>query len=192
MFQSCWLNTGEDDENMVEPFPISSYNPVIVKRQVLETSTILQEPQTIVNSGKIYVKDDFLFINEKNQGFHIFNNSNPANPTNIGFLKVLGSSDLAIKNDIIYVNNATDLIAIQPKIPCKINTKIICARNFPIMDRSSDSSDAFFRRDPAHVGHAHEGNILGSGRSTLRPATRSRFAGTDLGSGARPEPQDIS
>ena len=116
MFQSCWLNTGEDDENMVEPFPISSYNPVIVKRQVLETSTILQEPQTIVNSGKIYVKDDFLFINEKNQGFHIFNNSNPANPTNIGFLKVLGSSDLAIKNDIIYVNNATDLIAIQPNM----------------------------------------------------------------------------
>jgi hypothetical protein len=114
MFQSCWLHTGEDDDNMVEPFPISSsYNPVIVKRQVLETSTIFQEPQTIVNSGKIYVKDAFLFINEKNQGFHVFNNSNPANPENIGFLKVLGSSDLAIKNDIIYVNNATDLIAIQ-------------------------------------------------------------------------------
>lgn len=113
MFQSCWLNTGEDDDNMVEPFPISSYNPVIVKRQVLETSTIFQEPQTIINSGKIYVKDNFLFINEKNQGFHIFNNSNPENPENIGFLKVLGSTDLAIKNDIIYVNNATDLIAIQ-------------------------------------------------------------------------------
>ena len=113
MFQSCWLNTGEDDDNMVEPFPISSYNPVIVKRQVLETSTIFQEPQTIINFGKIYVKDNFLFNNEKNQGFHIFNNSNPENPENIGFLKVLGSTDLAIKNDIIYVNNATDLIAIQ-------------------------------------------------------------------------------
>ena len=28
-------------------------------------------------------------------------------------------------------------------MPGKIKTKIICARNLPIMDRSSDSSDAF-------------------------------------------------
>lgn len=113
MLHSCWLNHGENDDVNGEPFSISAYNPVIVKRQVLETSTILEDPKAIINSGKIYVKDSFLFINEKNQGFHIFNNSNPENPENIAFLKVMGSSDLAIKNDIIYVNNATDLIAIQ-------------------------------------------------------------------------------
>lgn len=116
LFQSCWFNNGEDDDFTGEPFPASMYDPVIVKRQVLETSTVLQEPQPIINSGKIYVKDAFLFINEKNQGFHIFNNSDPENPENIGFLQVLGSTDLAIKNEVIYVNNATDLIAIQTNL----------------------------------------------------------------------------
>lgn len=113
MLQSCWLNNVENDDVIGEPFSMSAYNPVIVKRQILETSTLLEDPKAIINSGKIYVKDSFLFINEKNQGFHIFNNSNPENPENIAFLKVMGSTDLAIKNDVIYVNNATDLIAIQ-------------------------------------------------------------------------------
>jgi hypothetical protein len=85
-----------------------------MKRAAFEASTGFESPKTIVNSGKIYVKGQFLFVNEKNEGFHVFDNNNPENPINIGFLKALGSSDLAIKDDIIYINNAVDLIAIQP------------------------------------------------------------------------------
>lgn len=113
VLQSCWYHNTEDDI-ITEPFPVSNYSPVILKRLVFEQTTSFESPKPIVNSGKIYIKDQFLFVNEKNQGFHIFNNSNPENPINIGFLKVLGSSDIAIKGDILYVNNATDLIAIQP------------------------------------------------------------------------------
>ncbi|WP_197276110.1 hypothetical protein [Mangrovimonas sp. TPBH4] len=105
---------GYDDDVFIEPMPSSLYTPVIMERSEFEASTTLESPKSIVNSGKIYVKDNFLFINEKNEGFHIFDNSNPENPINIGFIKVLGSSDLAIKGDILYVNNATDLVAIQP------------------------------------------------------------------------------
>ena len=71
-------------------------------------------PQTIINSGKIYVKDEFLFVNEINEGFHVLNNSNPETPENIGFLKVFGSTDIAIKGHVLYINNATDLISIVP------------------------------------------------------------------------------
>ncbi|WP_053977557.1 hypothetical protein [Mangrovimonas xylaniphaga] len=107
---------GYDDEVFIEPLPSSQYTPVIMERSEFEASTIFESPKSIVNSGKIYLKDNFLFINEKNEGFHVFDNSNPENPINLGFIKVLGSSDLAIKGDILYVNNATDLIAIQPNI----------------------------------------------------------------------------
>ena len=87
---------------------------MIIARLDFEASTEFESPQPIINSGKIYVIDEFLFVNEKNLGFHVFDNSNPESPVNIGFLKVLGSSDLAIKDDVIYINNAVDLIAIQP------------------------------------------------------------------------------
>lgn len=111
-FQSCWFNS--DDDDVSSPLPLSAYTPVILKRAVLESSITFEASKPIVNSGKIYVKSPFLFVNERNEGFHVFNNSNPENPINIGFLKVAGSSDLAIKDDIIYVNNAVDLIAIEP------------------------------------------------------------------------------
>jgi len=110
LLQSCvpFWGDGNDDD-----FPMASnYEPVIMKRSVFETTTTLEStPRAIENSGKIYVKDNYIFINEVNEGFHLINNSNPANPQNIGFIKVLGSSDLSIKEEVIYINNATDLIA---------------------------------------------------------------------------------
>lgn len=115
LLQSCWF-TNEADDIFIDPISLSNYTPVIMNRNDFESSTAYESPRTIINSGKIYVKDQFLFVSEKNQGFHIFNNSNPENPINIGFLKVLGSSDIAIKNEIFYINNATDLIAIQPDL----------------------------------------------------------------------------
>ncbi|WP_179020035.1 hypothetical protein [Winogradskyella forsetii] len=101
------------DENDDDFLIASNYEPIIMKRSVFETTTTLEStPRAIENSGKIYVKDDYIFINEVNEGFHLINNSNPSNPQNIGFIKVLGSSDLSIKDDVIYINNATDLIAV--------------------------------------------------------------------------------
>lgn len=102
-----------------EPIPISSYDPVVVKRSVLESSTTIESAKPIVNSGKIYIKDHFLFVGEKNEGFHVFDNSDPNNPVNKAFIKVLGASDLTIKGEILYINNATDLIAIKPNVTAK-------------------------------------------------------------------------
>lgn len=110
--QNCWW-VGTSDEPNNTGINFSNYEPVIVSRTELETSTIIESPKTIENSGKIYVKDQFLFINEVNKGFHVFNNSNPENPVNIAFIKVLGSTDLAVKNNLLYINNATDLITLS-------------------------------------------------------------------------------
>jgi len=96
------------------PVASSLYEPVTMLRAEFENSTEILPTQPIVNSGKIYIKDHLLFINELYEGFHVFDNSNPSNPINIAFLKVLGSKDLAIKEDILYVNNSVDLIAIKP------------------------------------------------------------------------------
>jgi hypothetical protein len=110
LVHSCipWGETADD----IEVFQFGSYDPVIIKRNVFETTTSLEStPRAIQNSGKIYVKGNYIFINEVNKGFHLINNSNPSNPQNIGFIQILGSSDLSIKENVVYANNATDLIA---------------------------------------------------------------------------------
>lgn len=110
-FQSC-IPWGQNPDDVLV-FPSSSYNPVIMKRNVFETTTILENtPRPIENSGKIYVKGNYIFVNEVNKGFHLIDNTEPSNPVNIGFIQILGSSDLSIKENVIYANNATDLIAL--------------------------------------------------------------------------------
>ncbi|TCD12621.1 hypothetical protein EZ449_00820 [Pedobacter frigidisoli] len=62
-------------------------------------------------TGKIYIYNDYLFINEPNEGIHIFNNSNPSAPVNVGFLQIPGNVDLAIHNNVLYADNFIDLLA---------------------------------------------------------------------------------
>jgi len=112
LLNACiWGNINDDFDasNFQE-----SHEAITMLRTDFENATALLPAQAIIETGKIYVKGDYLFINQPNKGFHIFDNSNPSAPVNLAFLKVLGSSDLSIKNEVLYINNATDLIAVKP------------------------------------------------------------------------------
>jgi hypothetical protein len=82
-------------------------------RPDLEKSIKLIEPQEINEFGKIYIKDSLLFINEKYEGIHVVDNSDPSNPENLAFIVIPGNIDISIVNDIIYADNALDLVAIK-------------------------------------------------------------------------------
>ncbi|WP_052158178.1 hypothetical protein [Lacinutrix jangbogonensis] len=113
LLNSCFWNTNDDD--VINPgFQQQQYEAVTILRTEFENSSQLLPPEPITETGKIYAKGGFLFINQPNKGFHIFDNSYPSAPVNLAFLKVLGSSDLSIKNNVLYINNATDLIAVKP------------------------------------------------------------------------------
>ncbi len=113
LFQNCCpilIDCDNDDNIIIEQ---SAYRPILLDRTSFENSVLLKDPVSIAKSGKIYVKGDLLFINEIHKGFHIYDNSDPKTPKAIQFLEVPGSTDLAIREDIIYINQATDLIAVQ-------------------------------------------------------------------------------
>lgn len=109
----CISNNCEDDGSPFVDDLSKRYEAIYIKREDLDTSIKIEKPKVIENSGKIYVKDKFLFINEQKKGFHIYDNSDPSNPKPLNFLQVLGSTDLAIRNNTFYVNQATDLITIS-------------------------------------------------------------------------------
>ena len=70
-------------------------------------------PQPIGNLGKIYYKDPYIFVNERFRGFHVVDNSDPNRPEPIAFIQIFGSEDIAIKENILYADNYTDLVAID-------------------------------------------------------------------------------
>ena len=100
--------------------------PVYMTYDQLRSSVTSGQPQNLVNPGKIYFKDNYLFVNEVNKGIHIFNNSNPSSPQNIAFINVPGNIDITIKENILYVDNYIDLVAIDLSNinDCKVTKRI--------------------------------------------------------------------
>ncbi|MBM6500089.1 hypothetical protein [Flavobacterium macrobrachii] len=105
LFSSCF-GFGEVDSR-------SSFKPVYMKRSDFENSIKFEAPKSILKSGKIYIKDEIMYLNDVNKGFQIYNYSNPNNPVKIGYINIPGATDVAIRNNILYVNQATDLVTIN-------------------------------------------------------------------------------
>jgi hypothetical protein len=103
---------GSSDDVVLTDLPPKHYEPVVMGREQFEAAVHMMPAQEITKAGKIYIKDNFLFINDVNKGFHVFNYSDPANPVPLGFLNIPGATDLAIRENVIFINQATDLVTI--------------------------------------------------------------------------------
>jgi hypothetical protein len=74
----------------------------------------------IQHAGKLYVKGNFIYLNDVNKGIHIIDNSNPSHPVQIAFLSIPGNLDIAIKNNILYADMFSDLLALDITNPRQV------------------------------------------------------------------------
>jgi len=89
-----------------------TYSPVFMSRENLENSVkFIQGSREMINTGKIYYRSPYIFVNERYKGVHIINNSVPANPVHEGFILAPGCIDMAVKGNIIYIDNSVDLVS---------------------------------------------------------------------------------
>ncbi len=103
-FNSCM-------DKYIEVFTANS--PIYMSYEDLRAAVKITPARDLVNTGKIYFKDGYIFVNEELKGVHIIDNRDPSNPQNIGFVEIPGNVDIAIKNDILYADSYIDLIAID-------------------------------------------------------------------------------
>ena len=87
--------------------------PVYLSYTNLRSAVKITTAREMNNPGKIYFKDNFIFINEKMKGVHVYDVSNPNNPQNKGFIEIPGNVDIAIKDNILYADSYVDLVAID-------------------------------------------------------------------------------
>ena len=71
---------------MAEVDSRSNFKPVYMKRSVFENSIQFEPAKSTLTSGKIYIKDELMYLNDVNKGFQIYNYSNPNNPVKIGYI----------------------------------------------------------------------------------------------------------
>jgi len=90
----------------------SIYEPILAERSALNTISFTA-PKPMVNRGKIYSYKSFILINELDKGYHVIDNSDQSNPRAVGFIAIPASHEVAIQNDILFSDNATDLISVN-------------------------------------------------------------------------------
>lgn len=104
-------------DNCVQTVTYRGIEQVKVSLNQLRTSIKMLPAQDLVNPGKIYIKDNYLFINEIKKGIHIIDNSNPSLPKVIAFIQILGNIDIAVKDNILYADSYTDFVALDISNP---------------------------------------------------------------------------
>ena len=84
--------------------------PVLISADEMRSSVQIVPPKDIIESGKIYAYGNYVFVNDKNKGVHIIDNTDPLNPTKISYINIPGNIDISVKDDILYANSFTDLV----------------------------------------------------------------------------------
>ena len=100
-------------DKTVERVTYKANVPVYMPFTEFRNSFSKGEATEITNPGKIYFKDNYLFVNEVGKGIHVIDNSDPANPEKVAFYEIMGNVDMAIKGNILFADSFIDLVAID-------------------------------------------------------------------------------
>jgi len=92
---------------------VYGYCPQLMTRTVLEESVAALPARAMHNTGKIYLWSHYIFINELYEGLHVIDNQDPSHPQAIAFLRVPGNVDMAVQNNLLYVDNGPDLVTLD-------------------------------------------------------------------------------
>lgn len=93
------------------------FEPVYMSLNELRQDIQMTGPQEMEKTGKIYLYQKYLFINEPDEGVHIFDNSDPRSPVNLGFLEIPGNGDIAVRNNWLYADSYIDLLVFDLSDP---------------------------------------------------------------------------
>lgn len=116
VFISVFLLTGCDKVD--EKTLYRTIVPIYEKMSTIRSQGVtVRAPQNIEDFGKIYLYQDYLFINEPQKGIHIYDNSNPKQPFAVSFLNIPGNVDMAVKDNILYADSYVDLLAFDLSNP---------------------------------------------------------------------------
>ena len=91
--------------------------PIYMSYAELRNSFQVTNEEELEKPGKIYFKDQYMYINEYQKGIHVVDLSDPANPTKKAFINIPGNVDMAIKDNILYTDSYTDLVLIDISNP---------------------------------------------------------------------------
>lgn len=109
LFSSCSLFEKEEivEEDLVD---VTYFVPVYETTDQLAQKVSIDPPKDYAEAGKIVTYQQYIFINKPQEGIHVVDNSDPANPQNLHFISIPGSLDMSIIDDHLYSDMYSALV----------------------------------------------------------------------------------
>jgi hypothetical protein len=132
LFSACFLLfQGCVKDSCKKAYKYTYFQPVYKTTAEVKANIKNNTPREIEKPGKIYIRGNYIFLNEIDRGIHIIDNSDPAHPKNFAFIDIPGNLDIAVKDDILYADLYTDLVAIDISNPRQVVVKKFVENVFP-------------------------------------------------------------
>ena len=99
-------------------------------------------PRPIAQDGKIAIYENYLLMSNGQDGIHAIDNSDPHNPSPMGFIEIPGNSDMIVKDGVIYADSYLNLVVIDARALPEIRVlKILPEALGRYKDRCSPAED---------------------------------------------------
>jgi hypothetical protein len=125
--------TGCEQDKCTRTEEYVAFEPVYKRIDEMRKPATYTAAKSLTAPGKIFYYKGYLLINEMHQGVHVIDNKDPEHPNNIGFIEVPGNLDMAVHDDILYVDSYLDLVAIDvtnPLAPVEVSRVEDVFQNF--------------------------------------------------------------
>jgi hypothetical protein len=93
------------------------YTPVYKTLTQVRSEMRSMAPKPLVETGKLYVFGNYVFVNELRKGIHVIDNTNPAAPRNLSFISIPGNVDIAVKGNYLYADCYSDVVVMDISNP---------------------------------------------------------------------------
>lgn len=93
--------------------PHPTHRPIYMSWRKFRSAVKVLPPQAIGKHGKIYTWGPVLFVSEPGQGIHVIDNERPENPRQVAFVRIPGSTDLAVRAGYLYADSFMDLVILE-------------------------------------------------------------------------------
>lgn len=105
----AFLSQGCSEDKCVGEYTYINYIPIYKSIEDIRSEVGLEAGRELCNPGKMFLYGSYIYVNDIRKGIHIIDNSAPSSPTSIAFINIPGNVDVAVKDNILYADNYTDL-----------------------------------------------------------------------------------
>jgi len=113
------LFTGSCSDKVKDTITYTANIPVYLTRDEFVKTVKTGSFQELTNPGKIFLRGNYIFINELYRGIHVIDNTTPASPKNVAFISIPGNVDIAVRGNTLYADSFTDLVTLDITDPTK-------------------------------------------------------------------------